>query len=341
MPDIRLLINGIKRSHHSSIRLRSSMVEASSSLELTYGAKVPVADLPKPGDRLRLYVGQEQLFWGNVDRTSTSYDGETVNTVVTARDLVADADDSSVHPGVAPLTAPTLKQVAETLVGEVDGLSLQCEDGSEVLGGWVFERGATVLSELFRAARSVGYIVRSDGASTVIVEKPAKQTSERLSFSIGGSLDLDHSQRFYECLVLADVEDSRASNLDLASKGQSLDPAIRQSRRLVVIGDRAMTPEIAQRRAEWEQSIRAAESEKLTASTNTWLAEIGSGVWKVNTLVSVSIPVLGIARQPFLLSELELFKSDTLESAQHTYVRRGAFLPEPEVPEESFGGLAG
>lgn len=339
MPDIRLFLNGVKRAHHSSIRIRSSMVEASSSVELSYGAKVPVPELPKPGDRVRIWVGEEQLFWGNIDRSTTSYDGDAVNTIVMARDLCADADDSSVHPGMAPLAAPTLKQVAETLVGEIDGLSLECEGGSEVLGGWVFERGATLLSELVRAARSVGYIVRSDGANTVIVEKPAKQTSERLSFSINGTLDLDHSQRYHECLVVADSEDSRASQMSTASKGQSLDPAIRNSRRLVVIGDRAMTPEIAQRRAEWEQAIRAAESEKLTASTNTWFAEINTRVWRVNTLVSVSIPPLGLSRQPFLLSELELYKDDQVETAQHTYVRRGAFLPEPEVPEDSFGGL--
>lgn len=336
--EIRLVVDGEERVDYRSILLRHSMIEASSELSLGFG-HLPWAKVPRGGHEVELYLRGRRLFAGAADGLRGSNDAaQSVGFSVDCRDHTADADDSSMDPGATVIRGADLEKVCRVALDQV-GIDLDYRGSKEFLGTWAWERGATVMSELFRATRARGYIVRSDGARAIIVEQPQAISRYVITTNTGSSIESSQRNRYHECLVVAESDSARGSEYGSAysTTGRAIDPAIRKSRRLVVIGDREMTPEIAQRRAEWEQAVRAAESEKLVLQQPNWEQQ-GQDLWEVNTLARVDEPTYGMFSEELLLSEVQFSWTDQEEASTLTLVRRGAFLPEPEVPEESLGG---
>jgi prophage tail gpP-like protein len=103
----------------------------------------------------------------------------------------------------------------------------------------------------------------------------------------------------------------------------------REHRVLRIMPDGPLTTAVANERAAWEMTTRAARSEALTVGVQGWTQEDGS-LWPVNGIIDVMIPTLdAFGARLIVKSEMTLSASGTFTTL--TLARPDAYTPEPVI----------
>lgn len=293
-----------------------------------------------PGVKVTVFVNDERVISGRIDRTSISLSRDTKSVSISGRSLNADLVDCTVEGAKEYSNVPF-----ETLVRELInpfGIKVFYSVTPKVVKKIGVKPGDTVYEVLEKAARLQGFLWVSTRAGNIRLTRAGRgRASTRILEDINllsGSLTLDNSERFSKYTVLGQTNGSDEFGGLLASgaKGEAKDSEIKRNRPFTMIAEGNVDNDSAKDRAQWEATTRIAKAVSVDVTVQGWQQQNGQ-LWGLNQLVNLFSPTLGV-NGDFLTTGIEYSRSDsggTLTQLELT--RLDAYDPKPVVGADGAG----
>lgn len=302
-----------------------------------------------PYTPVEVFIDELKVLTGFVDSMNVELTPEGTSITVAGRDKTGDLIDCASTLSNNYVDNVNLSQLTKLLVAPY-GIEVVTEDpGNPPFPRFEFNLGATVASTIEHWARFRGLLIGSDEEGRLVIRVPGSQRSsvdliegqnlKSVSFSF------DTQRRFSDYLVLSQIDPATAKAFAVPSvsvDGRARDAGVGRFRQTVLVAEQSAVIEDSVKRAQWEATTRAAASERISVELASWKKGIepDSELWRVNELVGVSIPSLGI-KDELLVSGVTFSRSVSRGTiAMLTLERKDAFIPEPVKPIEPsvFGG---
>ncbi len=307
MADIGLRVNGKEYAGWKSARVTQSIESVAGSFDLEVSDRTPARTQVRAireEDECTLVLGEAKtvLITGYVDKRRLSYDAESHSLSVSGRDKTGDLVDCSAllqkweWKNTSILTLA--KQIAEPY-----GIAVTLQPGI-VLGAnpqkLSADPGDSAFEVIESACRKAGLLPVSDGRGGLVLTRAGSSrcTTELVEGQniLSASADYDCSGRFRDYVVLGQHRGTDNNNGLAASalKGFAQDENVRRAARTLVIRPEGnVTNEQANKRAQWEATVRASRGDVVTVTVQGWTQGDGT-LWPVNALVKVKSPLIGV-----------------------------------------------
>ncbi|MBF0168802.1 MAG: hypothetical protein HQL45_14340 [Alphaproteobacteria bacterium] len=338
--EVSLIVGGKihKGWDSASITLSAERVAGSFSLSLAdawrEGDQV-IQRTVKGGDACVVQVGGETVITGYVDSVAPGYSTSKHGITVSGRDVTGDlVDCSSEH----------LEFTGQGIAAIVQGLCKPFGVGVITKGdmGSPFPRFATnvgdgVIESIERACRLRGLIAYSDGLGNLVISKGLSgaviERFERGKNVIEAGATHDFANRFSSITVKTSREGSDTlSTAEIASvSGVARDGAIKRHRPLIILSEMQADGLSASERADFENRMRIARSQKINLTAQGWQAPSGK-VRRPGQGVQFDDDWLG-ASGAYVISEITLEKAlSGGTTSKLTLMAPGAFdkIAEPD-----------
>ena len=343
---LELEVEGNLFTGWSNVEVTRAIDAISGSFSVTVNPTPKVAWPIRPGNEVKVRVGDEVLLTGYVDAfegNSTKSGGRTVT--VSGRDKTADLVDCSavnepnqwlnrgLHDIVKDLAAP-FGIGLRNLIGRQDPFPL-----------FKVNPGESPWTAIDRAARLRATLVYSDGNGDVILARPGPETAEAdLVEGPGGNVlssavSLQNQQRFAEYRIVGQQSgsDEGWGVSSAGVEGRATDPEILRFRPIVIVAEGQVDIAAARARAEWEAITRAARGANLEIVVQGWRETLGvdGRLWAVNRLVFVVLPSWQI-KGTMLIRAVRFSRTrDAGILTTLSLVRKDAYTAEPAVDVDS------
>jgi prophage tail gpP-like protein len=334
--ELVLVANGKKISGWTSISvtLRCEGFPNSFSIALTTPA---TGDLPPvaAGDRCQVYLGDDLVITGYVDRDSGGGDATSHALSLTGRGLCCDLVDCSAEWPKGLISGDALA-IAQKLA-QPYGISVALANGAAAgpqVVGWALNYGEAAAAIIQRVAQNAGLLAYEDPGGRLLLaaigSKSAKggvvygQNVE--SWSNTNSIDQRYSDVVCSSFAVASFDDLQGNDFF----HRETDPNVKRHRQLdIVLGDVASenAQDFTIRKAQWEIARRAGRSTTVTATVDSWRDADGA-LWMPNTLVPVDLPGRLPAKQ-LCISEVTFRRDGEGTHADLVMLPKAAFLLEP------------
>lgn len=301
---IQVHVNGQVFDGFERGALQLTMDEPVNSFDVEYVAdgKQPGARVIFEGDEVSISLddgnGAEEVIAGYVDTVDDADEEELIRLNANGRSKAADLVDCSATHDPGSWTNATIDKIASDICAPF-GVSCFVEsDPGKPFPNFSVHKGETAYEAISRAAILRGLYAYSVGGDLVIASAGTTQTATVLARGDGRLLRSARTnswhQRFSEYRFLGQVRstDNNFGKNAAHLKGVVEDPTVGRFRPLSIRagGHSGIDMET---RARLERNRRAGRSERITALVDGWLADEGQ-VWRPNTLVKFSNPVLGV-----------------------------------------------
>lgn len=335
-----LTVNGGQYTGWKSISVKRSIENLCGSYQLGVADKWAEAARSwpiNPGDECSISLFGQTVITGYVDSRDTSFAASQHSFSVSGRDRAADLVDSSAVIGKWHLKNQNCLQIAQALAKPY-GVPVRLALGVKMpapQADFAINPGESSFEALDRICRLSGVLPVSDGMGGILLTtgQPTERATDALVQGVNilsASITNSWEGRFYRYIAGGQHKGSDTLNGKNAAavKGEAYDELVRPARVLYVRPEGNVTPEIAQRRAQWEASVRAARAVDISVTVQGWQQSSGM-LWPVNKLVHLQSSYLGIT-DSLLITEAEYSLSDTAGTTTTLTLKRPqAFLPEP------------
>lgn len=381
MPEtIQVAVNGRVYTGWRRVRVNRSLDAASGSFALMtkpHEVQASGGDLPweiKPGDRIEISLANPKalLLTGYVDQLEARLDAGTRALAVAGRDLTADLVDCAAPwepgehrnislEGLARLVCKPFGIVPIVDLHEKPGIAVALSAVAGGSGGaagdfvskkfpvFRIDPGETSWSVIERACRLRGALAFADPTGTIRIEPPSdKVQSDPLREGqnlLAAFSRYRHESRFSSYTVLGQAagDDETWGESAAHIKGYAEDPEILRHRPHVSLSHDPVTPDSANRLAEWDGAIRAARSSRVNVKVPGFRAFGSPDVWRVNRLVRAVIESVGVRGTLRVASVSLQLDENGAETTELGLARPDAYQPEPvlDVSAEPFSGVKG
>ena len=350
MPSLKLTVDGRDYEGWQSISITRGIDRIAGAFRLS------VSDRWKdggddwsvlPGAACVVSIDGAKVLSGFVDSFAPSFNASRRTITLQGRDKAADLVDCSVQSQSVTWLNTTLGKFAAEIAAPF-GVKVTDESGeTEPFRLISLQPAEKAHAAIARYAEMRGVLVLSDGAGGIKLARPStKRASVQLVQGeniLAASGSIDHSKRFNEYTVTGQTFGNDALSGVAAAhlNGKATDASIRKTRKLRIIAQQAVMLGDADGRAQYENTIRAANSQKIAVTVQGWQQTEGGAIWEPNLLVQLRAPWLQIhTAQPFLIEAVALRKSDDGTTAELTLVRPDAYTRDPSLGAEfnPFGG---
>ena len=275
------------------------------TLEVTESASVPPAFSERrlrSGADATLVLDGIAAITGKIDEVTRSFDKEDHRVTARGRGLMRDAiDASAVLPNGGQLRNRTLDQVLAVLL-EPFGLALDfVGDPGPAFRSVVPQLGETAWEMAERLSRMRGYWLHEAADGSVRADRGVRPgvvgaLIEGENILVGSSVDRSHA-RHSEIIVKAQRPGSdRISGTETSEiEARVPDANVGAYRPLVIVAEEPLDRAGARLRADWEATVRAAESLEAEIVVVGWTRPDG-GLWDAGDLVDVVSPTLALDR---------------------------------------------
>jgi len=292
-----------------------------------------------PGDVCSLMLGNDTVITGYVDDAEPEYDKGNHKVTIRGRDATGDLVDCSVVRNTDVFaTSDPLAIAAE--ICQPFGISVRSEIALPAVRLFVLQYGETAFDALDRLCANVGALPTSDGQGGLVLTN-AGMAGTRSSIALGRNIERARGKfsmrdRYSYYIVSGQ---SRAGDLTdpataVADVGKATDPGVPRYRPIILQPNIELaTPDLFQRRAEWESTVRFGRAWKADVTVPGWRDDSGA-LWIPNTLAPVDDDFLGIHDGALLISGVKyMLNQDGGKLATLTLTRREAFtvVPMPEL----------
>ena len=301
-----------------------------------------------PGDACALSLDGEVVITGHLDAVAVSHSASHHELELSGRDATSDLVDCSAETRPGEWSGETLERIAATLTAPFGIPVRAVADTGAPFRRFRIEEGETVYEAIERGCRMRGLLPLSDGKGGIELGLPVRSfSSARLErgrniLSATGQSSWIDRHSVYRLLGQQPGDDFLAIPATTHVAAAADDPAVNRHRPLTIIGEQALGAAEARDRVNWEASVRAARSRRVTVTVQGWRErpEPGSPLWSPGRLVHVSDDWLGLDRS-LLVSSVRQSVSSAGTITALTLLPENAFLPmleqEPEpAPEEAF-----
>lgn len=339
MPDLRLRIRGADFIGWETAELSQSIEAVAGRFELTV-SKLNVPFPVSEGDACQIWDGKDKLLDGWVDTAEAVWAGDSHSVTVTGRDKTGDlVDCSATNPTqeflnisfsglLQKLAAPFGVPVTVTVSGlaPFKKFCLQQESAFEAIERACRLRGVLPLPAAGGGLRVVPY-GESRAETALVLGKNV----------LAATISHDFRERFSEYTVYGQQPGSDELDAEAcaAVMGRAVDTGVKRYRPLTVMAEGAVSGAVARGRAEWEAAVRAARSLTTRVTVQGWRQREGGPHWRINDLVSASLPGLASDEaDDFLIREVQRVFNGNEGSITHlTLTHKEAYLKKPDARE--------
>lgn len=349
-------------------RVRSSMETAAASFALEIappvgsdgGAPSP-ADWPfKAGDRCALLYGRlpngsdRVLLDGHIDKIAASVGPQGRRYEVSGRSLTADLVDCSATNEPSEWQWQTVDRIAAQLAEPfgVEVLRDPLVPGTGKFPLFKLFPGESPWEAIERACRMRGVLAygRGDGVLVMVRNRGTLGAGSVVEGEnvVEATAGLDMGNRFSEYVVTGqnfgndDIFGGEAAHVI----GRATDETVSRKRSKVILAEGVISVGVAEERAQWEATFRAARSSAVSVTVNGWNQIEGGDVWRLGFEVPTRIPSVGVD-QTLRVAAIEFsLDAQRSETTRLGLVHRDAYLPQPAIeilttPFSAFtGGLS-
>lgn len=311
------------------------------------GARVPL----KPGEPIQIFIGIDKIFTGYIDTVSANAAGDQRDFNISGRDLTGDLVDC-VPKQQGELKNLTLVQLCEQICApfniSVQNVVPDVDVATKKFDVWRIKPGETAFETLDRAAKQSGvFLIANDFGQLRITRKGRFRTSSEIVQgvnTISVSAEYDNKERFSEYKVIGQApgSDEFFSENVSSPSAKAFDKGIDRYRPTIVISETNVDKGKAQDRANWENTLRAANSFTVNVSVQEFFQQDGR-LWRINEIVKVTSGFIGLQKQDLLVRSVQFQKGSSGTVCSMELTRPDAFQPKKEIessddPTNDLGG---
>jgi prophage tail gpP-like protein len=303
------------------------------------------------GDYIEIFLGQDHVFTGFVDRVNPSYSATEHTVRISGRSLCQDITDCGGNWFGLQLRNMTVDKIAQFLC-DFYGITVRVADGTDV-GAPIVQLnpmvGETIYAILERICRFRALLLYDMPDGSLMLAAGGKQTNNPSSPSIGAntvaggfeeginvqsasvlySMDGRYSDYDGVYLALDTLRDTGGGSNLVA---HSTDPDVTRYRYKATICESVVNgKDIAQMRIDWEMTRRNGRGQQVRLATDSW-RDADGWLYAPNSLTYVHLPKLKLLNKNWLISEVT-YKRDAEQgtTCELTIMKPSAFYQEPIV----------
>jgi prophage tail gpP-like protein len=353
--DLVLTINGQAISGWTDIRVTRGVERLPSdcSIGLTelYPGELDQVVI-QPGQACKVTIGSDLVLTGYVDRFIPSIAEGQHSIQALIRSKCEDLVDCSAEWPNGQISGTSALDIAQKLAAPY-GIGVQCSvSGLPAIPQFNMIRGMTpfeIIEQICRYSALLAYDLPSGNlqlaqVGTMAAASGFAQGQNVQSASIEFSADQRYStyRSFLQSMdVLGDLGDSGNLQYSIDDPNIVSLPRHRELHIIAEAGMGAANVNIAWLRILWELARRAGKSRVVRLRADSWRDSAGA-LWAPNTLVPVSLPVLKLVANGFVISEVTYIRNGEEGTvADLVLMPPDALKPEPILLQPMFGDLAG
>lgn len=343
---VALVVDGVRHTGWTSLRLGASIEAAATRFTIDFTDRWTEAGTAEerqilPMQRCVLELDGEEVLVGHVDALHADYDATTRTLSAVGRDLLGDlVDCAAAVDGPFEWGRIGLGEFARRLCRPF-GLAVREEaDGGAPFARAALQPGETAWEALDRACRQRGVLATGDGRGTLLLTRAGAGGAAAGPLRLGENIlraqgRFNWSGRHSPVVVRGQGEGGGRGQ----GQARCLDAEVPRWRPKLVLAEAAGDGVSFQRRADWEVLVAVARARRLTYTVPGWRGASGA-LWRINTLVRVDDPFLGIARELLVVSVTHVLSPQEGTVTELEVAPPEAFERLPE-PEDKRGGKGG
>lgn len=336
--DVALVIDGQEWRGWTEIAIDRSIDALAGQARLDLTQRWPEIDAPRPiapGMACQVTIGGELVLTGWVGTVEPGYDAQSHGVTVTVDDLTGDMTEASAI-ATQYVGLPLSEIVARLAAPFGVGVGVAAPLGEPIVR-FTVEDGETVFDTIDRACRLRGVLPITDAAGQIVLSRAGEAgATAAVRGGWAGNVLAARGQfgvrgRHSEYIVKAQRPASDDDEDEVAAAhivGAALDRDVQRYRPLVIIADEAMDRETAQRRADWERSVRRGRSRRASITVQGWRDADGT-LWAVNRRMPYHDNILQVSADLLIVS-LRLERSEQGTLAMMDLADPQAYTPEPQ-----------
>lgn len=351
--EISIVVGGNRIVGWESASITRSVEAFPSSFVLTAADQFPT-DATKatifpsgPGEPCQIYIGNDLVINGYVDRYGITVGGGRHDVTIQGRGICQDLADCSAdlmhNPNVngATMFAANVWDLAQKLCNSFN-LTARMASGIS-LGKPVkyltVALGETSYEIIERVARYAGFLVYEDQNGNLVLDQVGTQPHAS-GFSMPGNIEsasstLSIDQRFSQYTVLWSSVAQYSEINPLANQRSDIkdDAFIKQfpnryRPRLIVSEQYDPDSDYGVARGKWELARRIGRSQAITLTCDSWRDTAGK-LWTPNMLAPINAPALKIVNASWIIGTVVYRKDQSGTHADVMLMPPAAFTPEP------------
>lgn len=307
----------------------------------------------QPGDQCILWIGQDPVVTGYVDRVVPSISANTHEIRVTGRGKCQDLLDCAAEWPNGQISNCTALDIATKLAVPY-GITVDCDaTGLPIIPQQNIMLGETAYEIIERSARFSALLVyeNADGSlqltrgGTVPMASGVQEGVNLESAAAERSMDQRYSEIVAVMIGTNNLQDLNAVNAPVFT---ATDPNVTRHRRRIIIAEAGeLGWDIGKQRAVWEVARRSGRSEVVHLMVDNW-RDVDGNLWEPNKLVDVLIPSLKVSGDQagtvpvrYLIAEVTYHLGLDGTHAELTLMAQEAFLPQPVLIQPQFADVIG
>lgn len=345
-PDIaKVFINKVQYDGWKSFSITRRLDSLSGNFSISLhdrfredGSRWPI----KPGDDIQMFIGLDKIFVGYVDTLTASASADSRDLTISGRDLTGDLVDC-VPKQQGELKNVSLTQLCEQICAPF-GIEVQdvVENSStqQAFSVWRIKPGETAFETLDRAAKQRGvFLIANDFGQLRITRKGRFRASSEIVQGVNClsvSATYDNKDRFSQYKVIGQAPGTDNFNGTNVSSPSAIanDNGISRFRPTIIVAETNVDQAKAQQRANWENTLRAANSFRVNASVQQFFQQDGR-LWRINEIVKVTSGFIGLQKQDLLIRSVTFSKSDSGTICSMEMTRPDAFQPQKTIEQDA------
>jgi prophage tail gpP-like protein len=341
--DIALLVNGKKFEGWQDARVTRGIESIAGGFELSVSDRwrSGIAPWPiLPEDECTLLLGGSIVVTGYIDSRRAAYSATSHDLSVSGRDKTGALVDCSAVLKTWEYVGISVLDIAKRLAGPFSiPVSLNAAGSVPVPTKVSVDPGDTPFDAIERACRLAGLLPVADGKGGLVLMRPGNKRAmtelvegENI-ISASGTFDASSRYRRYVVLGQHGGSDELFGPAASAVTASAQDSGVRRANRVMIVRPEGnVSTAQAQRRAEWEATVRAARADAVTVTVQGWTQADGS-LWPINALARLRSPRLGVDGD-LLISQTVFAAGAGGTTTELTLRRPDAFKPEPVLQPE-------
>ncbi len=350
--DVKLTINGKIWSGWTAVRIGRGVERFPSDFEVALTERYPGEAgtlLVEAGQACVLKIGNDLIITGAIDRytpaiTPTGHEvrihGRSLCRALVDCSAGVLADDSFSAIFASQTALGTIQQIVKPLGITVTSTA---DAAQAIIPQIVLNLGETAAEVIDRICRWAGllYYDTPDGnmvLAQVGTGKAASGFQQGVNVEAAGAT-FSADQRYSDYIVVwmssaglvvnrADLPDGSTNGNSRTIQKDTSQPGIGFRPHVIVCEQVDQSSDFGMRRAVWEMNRRNGRSRAVTLTTDTWRDSAGK-LWTPNTLVTVSLPILKITSEQWVIGEVTYRRDEAGTHADLTLMPPEAYQPEP------------
>jgi prophage tail gpP-like protein len=343
--DLTLVIGNTNWSGWQRVQVTRSLDTVPASFDIMVTERYP--NLPdidiRPGAACQVKLGGDLVLTGYVDRYTASISAADHTVQISGRSKSADLVDCAAFVGdpenesySIPGGGGTVLDIANMLAKNY-GITVSSNAGP---GRWQgmpnINLGETVWEIIDRLTKTSALLAYDTADGNILLARAGNQQMGS-GFTQGvnveqGEVNYTMDQRYslYLGFTTATVVVTTDSGGHQAPQAIARDQGVPRFRKRIIVSEQT-DPTVAtiQDRVTWEANRRAARSQQITVTCDSWRDTSGK-LWEPNHLAPVNMPALKVApSDPWCIGQVVYLKDERGRHAQVTLMPKEAFVPEP------------